>query len=107
MIRLPFGDATAVVDPADGAVIALEHPARPGAPWLLDEHSESWHSPEHRWGTGLLITSAGAGRWNAPAELTIEGDRIEARHRLAGLELHVTREPGETWRWCFVDELLG
>jgi hypothetical protein len=98
VIRLPFGDATALVDPADGAVVALEHPARPGSPWLLDERSESWHSSEHRWGTGLLIGSAGAGRWNAPAGLTIAGTRIEARHRVAGLELHVTRELGETWR---------
>jgi hypothetical protein len=96
VLRLPFGGATAVVDPADGAVLALEHPARPGAPWLLDEATESWHSREHRWGTGLLIS--GAGRWNAPAELAIDGGRIEARHRLAGLELRVTRELGETWR---------
>src|SRR5215208_5670803 len=50
VIRLPFGEAEAVVDPADGAVVALAHPARPGAPWLLDEATESWHSREHRWG---------------------------------------------------------
>jgi hypothetical protein len=102
VLRLPFGAARAVVDPADGAVLALEHPARPGAPWLLDEGGESWHSREHRWGSGLLIASTGAGRWNAPAELEIDGARIQARHRLAGLELHVTRELGETWRERYV-----
>ena len=98
MIRLPFGEAEAVVDPADGAVVALAHPARPGAPWLLDEATESWHSREHRWGAGLLITSAGAGRWNAPDDLQIDGNRIETLHRVAGLELGVTRELGATWR---------
>jgi hypothetical protein len=98
VIRLPFGDALAVVDPADGAVLALEHPARPGAPWLLDEATEGWHSREHRWGTGLLITSAGAGRWGSPRELAIDGGRIEGRHHVAGLELRVTRELGATWR---------
>jgi hypothetical protein len=98
VIRLPFGEAEAVVDPADGAVVALAHPARPGAPWLLDEATESWHSREHRWGAGLLITSAGAGRWNAPDDLRIDGNRIETLHRLAGLELRVTRELGTTWR---------
>jgi len=98
VIRLPFGEAEAVVDPADGAVVALAHPARPGAPWLLDEATESWHSREHRWGAGLLITSAGAGRWNAPDDLQIDGNRIETLHRVAGLELGVTRELGATWR---------
>jgi hypothetical protein len=98
VIRLPFGDAAAVVDPADGAILALEHPARPSAPWLLDEATESWHTREHRWGTGLLITSAGAGRWGAPRELTVDGGRVEALYDVAGLQLRVTRELGASWR---------
>ena len=98
MLTLPFGAGEAVVDPADGAVLALRHPDRPQAPWLLDEATESWHTREHRWGSGLLITSAGAGRWNAPDELAVDGHGIAALHRVAGLELCVTRELGPAWR---------
>jgi len=99
VLTLPFGEGEAVLDPADGAVLALRHPERPGAPWLLDETGESWHTREHRWGTGMAITSAGAGRWNAPGELAVDGSRIEARHAIApGLELIVTREFGATWQ---------
>ena len=99
MLTLPFGEGEAVLDPADGAVLALRHAERPGAPWLLDETGESWHTREHRWGTGMAITSAGAGRWNAPGELAVDGSRIEARHAIApGLELIVTREFGATWQ---------
>ena len=43
----------------------------------LDEATETWHTREHRRGAGMLVTSAGAGRWNAPHGLTVDGDRVE------------------------------
>ena len=83
-----FGEGESVLDPADGAVLALRHPARPGAGHLLDEDSEPWHTREHRWGSGLVISSAGAARSAA----------FTGRRELApGLELHAERAFGERW----------
>ncbi len=83
-----FGAGEAVLDPEDGAVLALRHPARPGAGYLLDEETEPWHTREHRWGSGLVISSAGARRFAA----------LTGRQAIApGLELHVERAFGEHW----------
>jgi len=51
-----FGAGVARVDPDDGAVIAVEHPERPGMTYLLDETTEPWHTAERRWGKGFVIT---------------------------------------------------
>lgn len=83
-----FGAGEAELDPVDGAVLALRHPARPGAGYLLDEATEPWHTREHRWGSGLVISSAGARRFAA----------VTGRQELApGLELHLERAFGEYW----------
>ena len=83
-----FGEGEAVLDPGDGAVLALRHPARPGAGYLLDEATEPWHTREHRWGSGLVISSAGAARFAA----------VTGRQELApGLELHAERAFGARW----------
>jgi len=83
-----FGEGEAVLDPGDGAVLALRHPARRGAGYLLDESSEPWHTREHRWGSGLVISNAGAARFAA----------VTGGQELApGLELHAERAFGERW----------
>ena len=97
-----FGAGVARVDPDDGAVVAVEHPERPGMTYLLDETTEPWHTAERRWGKGFVITDRGAARWDAAARPEIvtgpDGARVTATHALGdGLILDVERRLGTTW----------
>ena len=40
----------------DGAPLEFRHPELPAHRFLLQETSDAWHSEEHRWGTGFVIT---------------------------------------------------
>ena len=96
------GAGVAPVDPDDGAVVAVEHPERPGMTYLLDETTEPWHTAERRWGKGFVITDRGAARWDAAARPEIvtgpDGARVTATHALGdGLILDVERRLGTTW----------
>jgi hypothetical protein len=84
----PFGAGRVTVSRDDGAVVAVEHPERPGMTYLLDEATEPWHTAERRWGKGFVITDRGGARWDAAA----------ATHALVeGLVLDVDRRFGPTW----------
>ena len=105
-LDVPFGEGS--VDLADdGTVVAVRHPERPGMTYLLDEAAEDWHTSEHRWGKGFVITDAGAARWDAPTELDVmrDTDGLVARagHALAsGLVLDIERRIGGTWTESYV-----
>ena len=40
----------------DGAPLEFRHSELPAHRFLLQETSDAWHSEEHRWGTGFVIT---------------------------------------------------
>ncbi|RVX40284.1 hypothetical protein EDD27_2686 [Nonomuraea polychroma] len=104
MTVLSFGDGRVVLG-AEAAPVAFEHAADPDRLYLLDESIESWHGPDHSWGAGFVITSCGAGRWQAPYAVEWRSDGVIARHRpVAGLELEIDRRVAgeryvETYRW--------
>ena len=101
-VDVPFGAGTVRLCRDDGAVVAVEHPRRPGMTYLLDETTEPWHTAERRWGKGFVITDRGGARWDAAARPEIEtlpdGARVSVTHRLGdGLVLDVERRFGGTW----------
>lgn len=61
----PLGAGQVTVT-GDGAPLEFRHPDLPAHRFLLQETSDAWHSAEHRWGTGFMITDQGSGRWQAP-----------------------------------------
>ena len=61
----PLGTGQVTVA-GDGAPLEFRHPDLPAHRFLLQEASDAWHSAEHRWGTGFMITDQGSGRWQAP-----------------------------------------
>jgi hypothetical protein len=99
---VPFGAGIVRLHRGDGAVIAVEHPERPGMTYLLDETTEPWHTAERRWGKGFVITDRGGARWDAATRPEIvtgpDGARVTATHPLGdGLVLDVERRFGTTW----------
>ncbi|MQM26029.1 hypothetical protein GFD30_10670 [Glycomyces sp. NEAU-7082] len=50
----------------------------PARRFLLDTADTAWHSIEHQWGSGHLVTDRGGARWHTPAELrAVDGGTIE------------------------------
>lgn len=91
---LPIGDGTVLLH-EDGFPVQFRHPGNPDQLYLLDEDDDRWHSPEHRWGTGFVITNRGSGRWRHPQTV----DRLTTRFApLDGLRLTVDREGGDRYR---------
>ncbi|MFI6679213.1 hypothetical protein [Kribbella sp. NPDC050470] len=74
-----FGGGRVVLGP-DGGPVAFEHPADPGRIYLLDETRETWHGPDHFWGTGFVITPQGSGRWQTVAGIDWSHDSVTVRH---------------------------
>ncbi|HWU57590.1 MAG TPA: hypothetical protein VN045_02640 [Microbacteriaceae bacterium] len=100
--ELRIGDGLVVLDPRTGAPVAFVDPAAPERRFLLDS-SVAWHSIEHGWGSGFMITTTGAFRWNAPTKLTGGDGIVEAHHSLdTGVELTVTRRGGDTYEETYV-----
>ncbi|MGW0845338.1 hypothetical protein ACWD26_35435 [Streptomyces sp. NPDC002787] len=90
--RFAFGGGWAVLG-ADASPAAFEHACDPDRLYLLDESVDTWHGPDHAWGTGFAITSRGSGRWQTPYETEWRADGATARHRpVPGLELTVRRQ---------------
>ncbi|MFI6900931.1 hypothetical protein ACIBKY_06710 [Nonomuraea sp. NPDC050394] len=79
----------------DGFPLRFTHPGLPGHPFLLQEDTDRWHTPAHRWGSGFAITSRGSGRWNAASG---------THEPVPGLTLTIDRTTGddaltETYTW--------
>ncbi|MDT7840253.1 glycoside hydrolase family protein [Streptomyces justiciae] len=100
---LAFGGGHAVVDPGTGAPVQFVDEADPARRFLLDADVTPWHSVEHQWGSGHLITDRGAARWHAPARLRCEDGRIEAVHEpLPGVRVEIRRTAhGSLLRECY------
>ncbi|KQQ96411.1 hypothetical protein ASF72_01780 [Arthrobacter sp. Leaf141] len=64
-IRIPFGQGEASIDPVTGAPVQFVAKNAPDRRFLLDPDLV-WHSLEHQWGSGHIITDGGAARWNRP-----------------------------------------
>ncbi|MEV5886851.1 hypothetical protein AB0L74_29955 [Streptomyces sp. NPDC052020] len=89
---LPFGTGRAVLDPVTGAPVQFLDDRAPVRRFLLDQAAAPWHSVEHQWGSGHLVTDRGAGRWLAPSELRVAGGAVEAVHTpLPGVRVEVRR----------------
>ncbi|MEQ4717439.1 hypothetical protein [Nonomuraea sp. B19D2] len=102
--RFEFGGGSVLLG-QDGAPVSFEHAADPDRLYLLDEALDTWHGPDHSWGSGFMITPEGSGRWASPVDLDWRADGVTARHRpLPGLGLEVTRRARngrftETYTW--------
>ncbi|MFE7503902.1 hypothetical protein [Promicromonospora sp. NPDC057488] len=89
----------------DGAPEAFGNDIDADRRYLLDSASEPWHGPEHAWGSGFVVTSAGSGRWQAPSSVRREADGVVVTHRpLPALRLDVERRVTsdhytETYTW--------
>lgn len=86
--ELKFHDGTLMVDPQTGAPIQFVDDENPVRRFLLDLGSD-WHSVEHQWGSGFVITDTGSRRWNVPTSLTWSNDSNHAEYDL-GTELTLT-----------------
>ena len=64
----------------DGAPLEFRHPELPAHRFLLQETSDAWHSEEHRWGTGFVITDQGSGRWQVPEHTLWRDDQALASY---------------------------
>lgn len=89
-----FGGGEALLDPATGAPRGFFHPDNPERRYLLDENL-SWHSTDHQWGSGHIVTSAGAARWSTPTTVRV-GDVASTAHFVMniGVDLTVSRVGG-------------
>lgn len=99
---IPFGEGSVVLDPSTGAPVQFAHPNDPDRRYLLDE-SAPWHSADHQWGGGHIITATGASRWAAPTSVTVDDESSEALHRLSvGVDLTITRRGGSRYSESYV-----
>ncbi|MEE1765113.1 hypothetical protein [Streptomyces sp. SP18BB07] len=102
--RFEFGGGRVVLG-TDASPVSFQHTSDPDRLYLLDEVTDTWHGPDHSWGTGFAITSRGSGRWQTPREIEWRADGATARHRpVSGLELEVQRQVAgdrytETYTW--------
>jgi hypothetical protein len=92
----------------DGTTARFSHPDVPGHGYLVSEERDRWHTAEHRWGTGFVITDPGSGRWRQPAPMSSDTEGVALRYEpVPGvLVLDVSRRGGdvltETYRWTNV-----
>lgn len=63
-----LGAGSFALDERTGAPVQFIDAESPDRRFLL-ELTSSWHSDEHQWGSGFVITDKGAVRWNAPSDL--------------------------------------
>ncbi|MFC9680525.1 hypothetical protein [Streptomyces sp. NPDC056948] len=89
---LVFGPGHALLDQATGAPAQFADGDDPVRRFLLDDVATPWHSVEHQWGSGHLVTDRGGARWHTPAELRFTEAGPEAVHvPLPGVRLVVRR----------------
>lgn len=91
---LQFGRGRAVLDPVTGGATQFEDPAHPDRRYLLSDDPR-YHSPDHCWGSGHVVTDAGTARWQTPSQLSISEEDVEAHYETDfGLTLTVRRTGG-------------
>ncbi|WP_336644864.1 hypothetical protein [Microbacterium sp. USHLN186] len=95
---LYFGAGRAALDEATGAPLQFTHSGDERREYLLTRRLSS-HTPDHSWGSGQIITDAGAARWQTPDELQFTDGAVSATYRMpVGLTLIVARTGGDTLR---------
>ncbi|MBR8639203.1 hypothetical protein KEF29_07375 [Streptomyces tuirus] len=94
---LAFASGYAVLDPLTGAPAQFVDDLSPARQFLLDNVATTWHSVEHQWGSGHVITDRGGARWHTPAELRQADDgAVEAVHTpLPGVRVEIRRQVRE------------
>lgn len=91
------------LDPATGAPLTAHHREHPDVRYLLDADRDAWHTAEHAWGTGFVITDRGSARWAMPETLEWHADGNRATHRLLnGLTLRIERR----WQDAFTETYI-
>ncbi|GAA3503294.1 hypothetical protein GCM10019016_104040 [Streptomyces prasinosporus] len=89
---LPFGTGRAVLDPVTGAPAQFLDDRAPVRRFLLEQAAAPWHSVEHQWGSGHLVTDRGAARWLTPSRLRASDGTVEVVHTpLPGIRVEVRR----------------
>ncbi|KPI11488.1 hypothetical protein OK074_2820 [Actinobacteria bacterium OK074] len=89
---LAFGGGYATLDALTGAPTRFVDARQPERRFLLDTDVAPWHSVEHQWGSGHLMTDRGGARWHTPSELRGTDRGTTAAHTpLAGVRLEVQR----------------
>ncbi|WNM35741.1 hypothetical protein RKE30_37970 [Streptomyces sp. Li-HN-5-11] len=89
---LTFGSGHVVLDALTGAPLQFVDEQNRDRQFLLDPGATMWHSVEHQWGSGHLVTDRGGARWHTPAELRAADGVIEAVHTpLPGVRVEVRR----------------
>lgn len=93
------------LDPRIGLPVQFISDVSPERRYLLDS-SVAWHTAGHCWGSGVVVTEAGAAHWNVADHVqAADGGGVIQRYDLAsaGLRLTVARTGGavyrERYRW--------
>lgn len=92
----PLAGGRVRIDGETGSPVDFVHDQYPEVKYLLDDSVDTWHSSEHRWGSGFAITPERGFRWNVPDHLVMREDSSVATFDLGGgLGLVVERRAGE------------
>jgi hypothetical protein len=104
---VPFDGGYVELDTSTGAPRQFIADADPRRRYLLDSGLR-WHSDEHQWGSGHIVTDREAGRWSFPGslELTRQGSRAMFMP-LPGVTLTVTRTGGQRYVESYVFTNVG
>ncbi|WP_327657116.1 hypothetical protein [Streptomyces sp. NBC_00483] len=87
-----FGAGAVDLSAETGAPTRFTDPDAPERNYLLDPRTTPWHSIEHQWGSGHLVSDQGSARWCLPDQLQFDGAGSRSVHRLLpSLQLHVER----------------
>lgn len=90
-----FGAGEVDVDITTGAPVQFRDLTSPERLYLLEQKDVFWHSLEHQWGSGHLITNRGSARWNVPLGIEVDETGSRSDHApLDGVRLTVTRSFG-------------
>lgn len=93
-IVLPLNDGEVILDATTGAPVQFVDRQDPGRHYLLDA-GVHWHSAEHAWGSGHVITDRGSGRWRTPRSLDVSADSVRAAFSATPhLDVTVERQGG-------------
>lgn len=102
------------LDPANGSVRAITHPADPAAmSWVGNTANAPWQPRSLQWGLGYADIDKGLlhrGRWEEPLDITSTGNTLRVTYQVGALKVEVARTlQGEvfTERYVFTNTGSG
>lgn len=102
---IPAGGGSVELDPTTGLPIRFVSAVDPARKYLIDPGVD-WHTAEHYWGAGFVVTDAGSQRWDAADAMngTADGRGLVQDYDLtpSGLRLAVTRTGGSAYSERYV-----